>query len=182
MRYIIVILLLIYSKIFYCQNLQHADSISRAKADIVLSYFESTNVSKLLYSIDDKYFYVLLKKESSLMEFVIVLDSFGNICALKEPTKLSRQDKKLLKETEPFVLINYDTNYITAVSNVEDFTFGHLAYFVIKDDVGKRFGEFRSFMPTANAPIDLKLWGYIIRKISEQLKLNEPIQHNETAN
>lgn len=168
MRYVIIISLLLLSKLCYSQNLQCADSVSRAKADIVLSHFDSINVSKLLYSIEDKYFYVLLNENSFLKEYVIIMDSLGNISNMKEPRKLTGRDKKLLKKLVPFNLEKYNTDYITESSNAMDFTFGRLVYFVVKDNNGKRFGEFRSFMPAETAPIDLKLWAYIIRKLSEQ--------------
>lgn len=168
MKYIIIILSLLLSKFCYSQNMQCADSVSRAKADIVLSYFDSIQVSKLLYSIEDKYFYVLLNENPFLKEYVISMDSLGNISNMKESRKLTRQDKKLLKKIAPFDLAKYNTIYITKSSNTENFTFERLAYFVVKDDNGKRFGEFRSFMPTTTAPIDLKLWAYIVRKLSEQ--------------
>lgn len=166
MKYIIIILFLSLSKFCYSQNLQRADSVSRAKADIVLSHFDSIHASKLLYSIEDKYFYVLLNEDSVLKEYVIAVDSLGHIIKMKESSKLTGQDKKLLKKLVPFDLAKYNAGYITESSNAMDFTFGQIAYFVIKDNKGKRFGEFRSFMPAENAPIDFKLWAYIIRKLS----------------
>lgn len=81
---------------------------------------------------------------------------------------MTRQDKKLLKRLAPFDLSKYGTDYITKSSNIADFTFGRLSYFVIKDDKGNRFGEFRSFMPNETVPINLKLWAYIVRKLSEK--------------
>lgn len=168
MRYIIIVLSLLLSRFCDSQNLQYADSVSRAKADIVLSYFDNIEVSKLLYSIGDKYFYVLLNENCYLKEYVITMDSLGCISNIKKPIKLTQGDKKLLRKLSPFELSKYGTCYITESSNAVDFTFGRLAYFVVKDNKGKRFGEFRSFMPNKTAPIDLKLWAYIIRKLSEQ--------------
>lgn len=52
-------------------------------------------------------------------------------------------------------------------SNGMNLTFRRLPYFVIKDDNG-RFGEFRSFMTNKTMSIDLELWAYNIRKLSEQ--------------
>jgi hypothetical protein len=167
MRYFIIVLSLLLSKFCYSQSLQSVDSVSRAKADIVLSYFDSIQVSKLLYSIDDKYFYVLLNETPFLKEYVVTMDSLGNINNMQKPIKLTRQDEKFLKKSAPFDLSKYNTGYITESSNALDFTFGRVAYFVVKDDKGKRFGEFRSFMPAKTAPIDLKLWTYIIGKLSE---------------
>lgn len=177
MKYIIIILLLLLSKFCYSQNLQHVDSVSRAKADIVLSCFDSIEVPKLLYSIEDRYYYVLLNEHPFLKEYVVETDSLGNIANVKLITenantkrqrKLVEKDKKLLKELALFDLTKYDTGYITENSNAMYFTFGRMSYFVVKDSIGKRYGEFRLVMPAKPAPIDLNLWAYMIRKISEQ--------------
>ena len=165
MKNIVIILLLCISEFCYSQNLQYADSMSRAKADIVLSHFDSIHVSKLLYSIDDKYFYILLNVDLCCKEYIVIADSLGSIVKMEGPNKLSRHDKKLLKNLAPFDLTKYNTNYITESSNVMDFTFGQLAYFVIKCNDGTRWGEFHSFMPIQTATIDLKLWAYINRKL-----------------
>jgi len=167
MKRSIVILLLLISILSYSQNLQYADSMSRAKADIVLSHFDNNQGFKLLYSVEDKYFYVLINECTFFEEYVIEMDSLGNIINMIEPNKLTRQDKKILKKTTPFDLTKYDTGYITESSNFIDFTFGRLAYFVVKDNNGNRYGEFRSFMPAKISPIDLNLWVYIIRKLYE---------------
>jgi hypothetical protein len=177
MKHIIIILLLLLSKFCYSQDLQHADSMSRAKADIVLSHFDSVNVSKLLYSIEDKYYYVLLNEHPLLKEYVVETDSLGNIVNVKliienantkKQRKLAKKDKKLLKELAIFDLAKYNSGYITENSNAMYFTFGRMSYFVIKDNIGNRYGEFRFVMPVKPAPIDLNLWAYMIRKISEQ--------------
>ena len=83
MKYIIVISLLLFSKFCYSQNLQYADSVSRAKADIVLSHFDNIQVPKLLYSIEDKYYYVLLNEHSCLKEYFVATDSLGNITKVR---------------------------------------------------------------------------------------------------
>lgn len=168
MRYIIIVLSLLFSKCCYSQNLQCANSVSRAKADIVLSYFDSIQSFKLLYSIEDRYFYVLLNENSFLKEYVITMDSLDNISNVEKLIKLTRRDKKLLKKLAPFDLSKYSTDNITKSSNAVNFTFGRLSYFVVMDDKGNRFGEFRSYMPNDTMPINLKLWAYIIRKLSEQ--------------
>ncbi|MGL5682733.1 MAG: hypothetical protein ACRDDZ_06705 [Marinifilaceae bacterium] len=168
MRYIIIVLSLLLSKYCYSQNLEYADSVSRAKADIVLSYFDNIQSSKLLYSIEDRYFYVLLNENSFLKEYVIIMDSLGNTSNAEKLIKLTRRDKKLLKKIAPFDLSKYSTDNIIKSSNAVDFTFGRLSYFVVKDNKGNRFGEFRSYMPNETMPINLMLWAYIIRKLSEQ--------------
>lgn len=177
MKHLTVILLLLLSKFCYSQGLQYADSVSRAKADIILSHFDSIQVPKLLYSIEDKYYYVLLNRHSYLQEYSVATDSLGNITNVrligenintKEEKKSVERDKKLLKKLDLFDLSKYNTSYITEVSNDSYLTFGRLSYFVIKDNSGNRYGEFRLFMPVKQpAPIDLRLWGYISRKLSE---------------
>ena len=182
MKYRIIILFLLLSKFCYSQNLQHADSVSRAKADMVLSHFDSIQVPKLLYSIEDKYYYVLLNYLPFLKEYIVEIDSLGNIISVKLITenantkrqmKLLEKDKKLLKELVPFDLTKYDTEYITIMpTNYTCCTFGRLGYFVVKDTNGNRYGEFRLSMPVVPEPIDLKLWAYIIKKLSKNIEYN----------
>ena len=112
MKNIVIILLLCISEFCYSQNLQYADSMSRAKADIVLSHFDSIHVSKLLYSIDDKYFYILLNDDLCCKEYIVIADSLGSIVKMEGPNKLSRHDKKLLKNQSISFIITIGVMYL----------------------------------------------------------------------
>jgi hypothetical protein len=173
MRYIIIILLLL-SNFCYSQNLQYDDSVSRARADIVLSHFDSVKVSKLLYSIDNTYYLVLLNDTPFLREYFFKMDSSGNIIYTKfvQQKKQVRKNRitlnELIKNLSPFDLNKYDTSYITSVPADSYFFFGRMNYFVIKDTNQKRYGEYHLFMPVKHHSIDLNLWAYLIRRLSEK--------------
>lgn len=112
-----------------------------------------------------------------MKEYVVEMDSLANIVDVKlitesapveKQSKLIKEDQKLLNKLVPFDLTKYGTSYITENPDVMYFTFGRMSYFVVKDRAGNRYGEFRFAMPAKPAPIDLNLWAYMIRKMSEQ--------------
>jgi hypothetical protein len=180
MRNVFIIIFLLFSKFCFAQQISFADSLSRAKADIVLSQFDSLQVPKLLYSLEDKYYYVLYFESSIPKEYFLTTDSIGKIKTMElikdnAPTKKQRKqlvkDKKQLNELNPFDLSKYQKDYITTIPlNYTCCTFGRLGYFVVQDTNKNRFGEFHISMPTVPSPIDLNLWAYVIRKLSEQIK------------
>jgi uncharacterized protein YpmB len=179
MRNVLIIIILLFSEFCCAQQINFADSLSRAKADIVLSQFDSLQVPKLLFSLEDRYYYVLCFESSILKEYFITADSIGKVKSVelieenahtKKQKKQLAKDKKLLNELNPFDLSKYQNRYITEVPNATYFTFGKLSYFVIKDTNQTRFGEFHISMPIKPPPIDLNLWAYLIRKLSEQIK------------
>ncbi|MDR1348426.1 MAG: hypothetical protein LBJ63_08400 [Prevotellaceae bacterium] len=147
---------------------------SRIKADYVLSNFDTVTAPKLLYSIDDKYYYLIIGFQYYYKEYYINTDSLGTIeISYVENDVKSRHDKqyrKMLIDANPFDLSKYHTDYITNIPDAECCTFGKRTYFVIKDRDGKRYGEFNLFMPVLPSPIDLNLWIYLVRRLSEQIK------------
>ena len=52
---------------------------SRAKADIVLSMFDTLYGKKILYSLQDRYYYVVFQLQNSYKECVIEIDSICNV-------------------------------------------------------------------------------------------------------
>jgi hypothetical protein len=153
---------------------------SRTRADIVLSYFDTIRTDKMLYSMKDKYYYVVINKQSYYEEYYVVLDTINKIETIriiknntktKKQRKQQKQYEQILKEAEPiFDLSKYHASYITKVSGTDSYTFGVLSYFVVKGIDGKRYGEFHLFMPTQPMPINHNLWVYLFRRLSEQIE------------
>lgn len=149
---------------------------SRAKADEIFTYFDTIRVSKLLYSLEDRYFYLIINDTPCYKEYYIALDSSGkvNIHQIgtgRENKKQRKQQKKyhkLLAELEPFNLSQYHTNYITDVPNAK-FVRGKTSYFVVKDVNGKRYGEYCLPVFTLPLPIDGKLAGYLMKRLSDEI-------------
>jgi len=115
--------------------------ISRAKADMVLQHFDTVQAPKLLYSMEDRYFYLIIKDSPCHKEYYVALDSLGDIRKInlvKAETKTRKQLKqqeqyrKLLSEAEPvFDLSRYHTNFITRMPDAK-YIRGVPSYFVVK--------------------------------------------------
>lgn len=152
--------------------------ISRNKADKVLEHFAQLNSPKLLYSIEDKYYYLIIG-DIPYKEYYIELDDIGNINRIRflkatenknrKQKKQQKQYYKLLSKAEPiFDLNRYHTNFITKISEAK-YLNGKDTYFVIKDINGKRYGEYRLSAITLPLPINSNLWAYLIRRLSNEI-------------
>lgn len=121
---------------------------SRAKADKVLSHFDTIQVPKILYSIEDKYYYLIIEEAPCYKEYYVAIDSLGGIDKLRlvkaetESRKQWEQYSELLSQAEPiFDLSRYNTDFITKMPDAKMVS-GKPSYFVIKDIDGQRYGEF----------------------------------------
>ena len=144
---------------------------SREKADRLLELFRE-NVPKVLYSLEDCYYYLIIKAFPRNKEYYIALDSLGEIrvlYVLAERTKTAKQKKyeKLLLEAGPI----FEPAYYKKVSqSLETRTaLGRSSYFVMKDANGKRFGEYCLSALTIALPINQALWIYLINRLSEEI-------------
>jgi hypothetical protein len=175
-------LILCFSLVCQAQNnwQKKSDSlamISRTKADAVLQYFDTIQAPKLLYSMEDRYFYLIIKGAPCYKEYYVALDSLGNIermhlikteAKTKKQRKQQEQYRKLLSEAEPvFDLSRYHTDFITRMPDAK-YIRGVPSYFVVKDVDGKRYGEYCLSSLTLPLPIDAKLAGYLIRRLSDE--------------
>ena len=161
---------------------------SRAKADIVLSMFDTLYGKKILYSLQDRYYYVVFQLQNSYKECVIEIDSICNVVNIEEldsnkkikdlKTKrgYSKNGRKLLKRLEEdrqtirdaFEISQYSTEFITSMPNAT-FIAGVPSYFVMKDENDKRYGEYSLSSMTFPCPINPILWIYLNRKL---MKIN----------
>ena len=155
--------------------------ISRAKADRILSYFDTLRMSKLLYSLEDRYYYLIIKDTPCYKEYYIEVDSLGDVVQSrflnqkkitgKKQRKQAEQYQKLLCEGTPFNLSQYHTDYITRMLDAK-YISGKPTYFVVKDIEGKRYGEYRLSAITTPSLIDKNLWSYLLRRLSEETEKN----------
>lgn len=158
--------------------------ISRANADKVLSYFDTLRMPKLLYSLEDRYYYLIVKDTPCYKEYYIETDSLGDVVQShslndkkiigKKQKKQAEQNQKLLCERTPFNLNQYHSNYITRMPEAT-YISGKPTYFVVKDIDGKRYGEYHLSAITMPSLIDKKLWGYLLRRLSEEAAKNNKV-------
>jgi hypothetical protein len=151
--------------------------VSRAYADKVLAQFDTIQSPKLLYSLDDRDFYLIIKDSVSCKEYYISLSNSGGIDKIqlvKDETKNKKQRKqkeqyqKKIEDAKPFDLNQYHTGFITNMPAATH-TSGRHSYFVVKDIYGKRYGEYRLSVITAPSPINGSLWIYLIRRLSDEV-------------
>lgn len=170
MKNIIVILFFLSSITCIAQEdaiKKKADSlsyVSRAKADLVLSHFDNVRTKKILYSISDEQYYVILKDGCCYKEYYIHTDSAGNIKD-QRIVKTSKKSKKLLEKA--FNLGNYHTEFITKTDN-PTVVQGNPSYFVVKDINGKRYGEYSLSTITVPVPIDKQLYNYLLTRLLKE--------------
>lgn len=181
-----IILILCFSLVCKAQNERETVSdtmamVSRAKADAVLKHFDTIEAPKILFSLEDKYYYLIIKDTLCYQEYYIALDSLSRISKIlpikveeknRKQRKQQEQYRKLLSEAEPiFDLSKYHTDLITRIPDAK-MVAGKPSYFVVKDIDGKRYGEYSLSSVTAPLPINTNLWTYLVRKLSDEVALD----------
>lgn len=161
---------------------------SRVKADIVLSKLDTIFGKKILYSLQDRDYLIILKQDSCYKEYVLKVDSVCNILAIREIDNdekirkikakrfLSRSNRKLLKRLlvdkqtvkDAFDTSQYSTEFITSMPDAT-WVAGVPSYFVMKDEKNKRYGEYSLSSIITPCPINPDLWAYLIRKLLENI-------------
>lgn len=153
---------------------------SRGKADVVLAKIRSNGKMMLLYSLQDKYYYVIIKQQNWYSEFYIIMNDISSALdiiqhdhtIINEQQSKKRQDKKILKQTQweywviqrAFNLDQYSTTCTTRIPNAT-YIAGVPSYFVIKDENNKRYGEYSLSSITIPCPIHPELWVFLQRKM-----------------
>lgn len=153
---------------------------SRGKADVVLAKIRSNGKMMLLYSLQDKYYYVIIKQQNWYSEFYIIMNDISSALdiiqhdhtIINEQQSKKRQDKKKLKQTQweywviqrAFNLDQYSTTCTTRIPNAT-YIAGVPSYFVIKDENNKRYGEYSLSSITIPCPIHPELWVFLQRKM-----------------
>lgn len=162
---------------------------SRAKADIVLSGFGTIPGRKMVYSLKNEHYYIVIHSDSACNEYVVSIDSACHVVGmkkidhdsiidqLKRKRHISRKQRKELKRAETdrqmlkeaFDLTRYAAEPITDLPDATCMA-GVPSYFVIKDEYDNRYGEYCLPSITAPCPINPDLWVYLIRELMENIK------------
>lgn len=180
---ILIFFMIFFSSVCSAQNdwEKLSDSmaiVSRTKADRVLENFDTVETSKLLYSLEDRYFYHVIRDSAYYKEYYIVLDSLGLIDKVRpvifevKTRKQRRQHeeyRRFLSKVEPiFDLSKYHTDFITRIPDAKIVS-GKPSYFVVKGPNNNRYGEYSLSSLTVPTPIDSNLWVYLVRRLSEEV-------------
>lgn len=156
---------------------------SREIADRVLKEFNSIKASKLLFSLNNRYFYIIINTQPNYTEAFVELDKNGNIkksYVIKNRYGLikNRYEKELiqlrqnlLSKTQPFDLEKYHSGIITDFSQAYSrlaHNYGKPSYFVVKDTDGNRYGEIKLYSLVWGKDMDNDLIWYLnFRLIAE---------------
>lgn len=152
----------------FCQDMTESKTCdyisitSRKKADSVLEGFDKVSGIKMLYSVRNAEFYISTKNGNDYEEYYIFEDKPSHFKTIK--LKVEKGDRKLLSKA--FRLDRYHTEFITSMPHAK-FIQGYPSYFVIKDENGKRYGEFSLSYLTIPAPIDKATYAYVTRKLAD---------------
>jgi hypothetical protein len=155
---------------------------SRTKADKVLSHFDTLIAPKLLYSFEDRYFYLIVKDTPCYKEYYIEVDSLGKLLQFhvlnekkimgKKQRRQAEQYRNLLCKGNPFNLSQYHSDFVIKMPEAK-YISGKQTYFVVKDIESKRYGEYRLSAITIPSPMDKNLWSYLFRRLSEEIANND---------
>ena len=145
--------------------------VSRVKADLILSHFDRIRSKKILYSILDEQYYVILKDGDWYKEYYIHTDSTGNISE-QRLAKTSKENTKLFAKA--FNINAYRKDFVTKVNNptVDQ---GNSSYFVLRDIDGRRYGEYSLSVITKPIPIDKQLYVYLLARLLKE-STNKPLK------
>lgn len=138
--------------------------VSRAKADTVFNKFGTIQGIKLLYSLRNRDYYLIIKEGDNYKEYYVAMDSSNNVIVMRN-LKNKKKERKLLSQA--FELSKYRLDFVTKMPNAT-YVRGEPSYFTIKDEKGKRYGEYSLSSLTLPNPIDGELYGYLLRRTIEQ--------------
>lgn len=150
--------------------------ISRKKANIIL---ESTDLKNKLddpymfFSIKNKFYYIVVKKENSFNEFFIVLDSLNHISDFK--SSIVKNPKEILEGS--FNKNQFYDGFIDLNSsfykNGYDISDGNPTYFFFKDEDDKIYGELVLTTIIQPIPINNELYYYMMTKALSIVEQND---------
>ena len=192
-QYLFVCLLFFISYLCFAQGdwKSQSDSMalqSRYKADSVLSYFDTLSGKKMLYSLQDRDYFIIVQNENQYKSYILSINNNYSIIRVKEVDNnleyerlleqkfLSWKKRKRLKQMQEerqairdaFKLDDNPKPYIISFPQA-DYVAGVPSYFVIKDERNIRYCEYCFASLTAPCPINPVLYAYIIRTLSKAL-------------
>jgi len=166
MKKILTLILFVLPFICYSQDKEtfsdFSSNRSREKADSVLGKIEHVHGLKMLYSVNDSEYYIIIKDKEHYQEYFVVVPKTGK----GKVRRLSAEKTNRMILSRIFRLKKYHTGFVTKMPDAK-FLQGDLSYFVVKDDSGNRYGEFSLPFLVVPPPIDTNVYAYLTTRISE---------------
>ena len=173
--YYVIGLLLMISISASCQNINDKNlSVleCRLKADQVLKILDRPKTERILYSISNQYYHIIVKNNNDYEEYYIKTDSVGNVEKKNriDPQKNSFRRHDISFEEMFTIKYKHDSCY----TSIDHFTYYRPchysnSYFVMKDVNDIRHGEF--FLPMLHIPpvIDERLYVYLLGSLVNEM-------------
>lgn len=168
--------LIIFSLVFSscASQITEADKLSRMKADNLLKqeFVKDTQDSKLLFSISDKWYMVITKKEGAYNDYYYEVDSLNTINEIQKPKE--PLNKTLMNKA--FNFSQYNKSFTTFESskykNNYELSQGNKTYFVVLNDEGNRYGEFALSVIIEPTPINKEVYYYLVTRLTNVMSHN----------
>ncbi len=159
--------LLLLAFLSACSAQKKADNISiEMSEDIINNNFKSDEGKKrLLFSISDKWYLVIVQQEGQYEEYYLEVDSSGTKKSLIDEIK---SPSVILDKA--FDIKLYSKNYIDYTSDKEyELTQGNKTYFVLKNELNEKYGEFSLSVVIKPTPINKEVYNYLVTKLMRQI-------------
>jgi hypothetical protein len=160
--------------------------LCRERADSVLSVLDYIKETKLLFSVNNQYFYIIIDDTLNYKEIFIsfknekinhcyfIKNKYGLIKSKYEKQLMSDR-KNLLSNANPFDLKQYHNEFITDLDKAISYfghSYGQPAYFVIKDTSGNRYGEIGLYSFVFGKNMNVNLIWYLNFRLWAEMRKN----------
>jgi hypothetical protein len=149
----IIFLFSLLPQLIFSQNLSHADSISRIGANnIIEKHFDKIieDDSYVLFSIEDKWYLILIKKPKGYEEYYVYGDT---------ATKINNGKCFNRKQKKQILTLAFDKSLYHKISQ------GNITYFYYKDKDGRVYGESKLTAIIKPNPINENLYNYLLSQL-----------------
>ena len=156
---------------------------SRERADTVLAMFDYIKEAKLLFSINNSYFYIIIDDPVNYKEVYVffrnnkinrihfIKNKYG-IIKTKYEKELLYYRKNHLSKTNPFNFEQYHSGFLTDINAATAYlghNYGQPAYFVVKDKYGNRYGEVGLYSFVFGKNMDRNLIWYLNMRLGTEM-------------
>ena len=176
MRHIVVLtcIMTIFLQCCYSQQINSADSLSRAKAKDVSNFIadKTLNNNHLLFSIGDKWYLMVVEHRDYYEEFYFQVDTLLK-CSKINPIKIDKPNNILEKAFDKDLyhkdFINLNSNFYKTGYEISE---GNTTYFYFKDKDGNVYGESKLTTLIKPNPINNEVYNHLLMKLLQYITPN----------
>lgn len=172
MRYIVVLtcIMTIFLQCCYSQQINSADSLSRAKAKDVSNFIadRTLNNNHLLFSIGDKWYLMVVEYRDYYEEFYFKGDTLKiNPIKVDKPNNILK--KAFDKDSYQKDFINLNSDFYKSGYEISE---GNTTYFYFRDKDGSVYGESKLTTLIKPNPINDEVYNHLLMKLLQYITPN----------